>query len=131
MKLPHLDQIVFLERGEAGLLARALAVLVQDVTQAQRPVPYLEILTFTPLCQLGKKLLQHHRREQLTPARPRRFPKPKQLRIPYDQLVALHLHRFALHHCQLCEQENLQLQAILGKFQQRALNLSQWISWGA
>jgi len=43
-----------LERGEAGLLARAVAVLVQDVTQATRPVPYLEMLTFAPFCQLGK-----------------------------------------------------------------------------
>jgi hypothetical protein len=129
MRLPHLDQYVPLERGEAGLLARALALLVQDGTQAQRPVPYVEMLTFAPLCQLGKKLLQHHRREQLTPARPKRFPKPKQLRVPYDQLVALHLHRFALQHCSLCEQENLQLQAILGKFQQQSLNLRQWIGF--
>lgn len=127
MKLPHLDQIVFLERGEAGLLARAVALLVQDVLAAKRPVPYLEMLTFAPLCQLGKKLLQHHRREQLTPARPRRFPKPRALRMPYDQLVALHHNRFALHYCNLSEQENLLLQAILGKFQQQSLNLGQWI----
>lgn len=127
MKLSHLDQTVLLERGEAGLLARAVAVLVQDVTQAKRPVPYLEMLTFAPFCNLGKKLLQHHRREQLTPARPKRFPKPKALRVPYDQLVALHLHRFALNYCNLSEAENLQLQVVLGKFQQQSLNLSQWI----
>ena len=127
MRLPHLDQYVPLERGEAGLLARAVAVLVQNVTQATRPVPYLEMLTFTPFCNLGKKLLQHHRREQLTPARPKRFPKPKQLRVPYDQLVALHHNRFALNYCNLSEEENFQLQAILGKFQQKALNLGQWI----
>ena len=127
MKLPHLDQLVPLERGEAGLLARAVAVLVQDITNAKRPVPYLEMLTFTPFCNLGKKLLQHHRREQLTPVRPKRFPKPKQLRVTYDQLVALHLNRFALNYCNLSEEENFQLQAILGKFQQKSLNLSQWI----
>lgn len=127
MRLPHLDQVVLLERGEAGLLARAVAVLVQDVTQAKRPVPYLEMLTFAPFCHLGKKLLQQHRREQLTPARPRRFPKPKQLRVTYDQLVALHLHRFALNYCDFSPEENLQLQAILGKFQQQSLNLSRWI----
>ena len=131
MKLPHLDQIVLLERGEAGLLARAVAVLVQDVTQATRPVPYLEMLTFTPFCNLGKKLLQHHRREQLTPARPKRFPKPKQLRVTYDQLVALHHRSFALNYCNLSEEENLQLRTILGKFQQKALNLSQWIRFAS
>lgn len=127
MKLPHLDQIVLLERGEAGLLARAVAVLVQDVTQAKRPVPYLEMLTFAPFCNLGKKLLQYHRREQLTPARPKRFPKPQQLRVPYDQLVALHLRRFSLNYCNLSEEENLRLQAILGKFQQQSLNLGRWV----
>ena len=127
MKLPHLDQIVLLERGEAGLLARAVAVLVQDVTSAKRPVPYLEMLTFTPLCNLGKKLLQYHRREQLTPVRPKRFPKPKRLCVSYDQLAALHHNRFALNYCNLSEEENLQLWVILGKFQQQALNLSQWV----
>jgi len=59
--------------------------------------------------------------------RPKRFPKPKALRVTYDQLVALHLNRFALNYCKLSEQENLQLQAILGKFQQQSLNLTRWI----
>ncbi len=127
MKLPHLDQVVMLERGEAGLLARAVAVLVQDVTNAKRPVPHIEMLTFGPLAGLGKKLLQCHRREQLTPARPKRLPKPRSFRVSYDQLVALHQHRFALNYCNLSPEENLQLQAILGKFQQKSLNLSRWI----
>jgi hypothetical protein len=127
MRLPHFDQYVPLERGEASLLARALAPLVQHVTQAEHPVPYLDMLTFTPFCNLGKKLLQHHRREQLTPVRPKRFPKPKQLRVSYDQLAALHHHRFALGNCNLSEEENLQLRVILGKFQQKSLNLNQWI----
>jgi hypothetical protein len=125
MRLPHLDQYVPLERGEAGLLARALALLVQNVTTAQRPVPYVEMLTFAPFCNLGKELLKIHRREQLTPAKP--FPKPKQLRVPYDQLAALHHHHFALHCCNLSPEENLLLQGILGKFHQKSLNLSQRI----
>lgn len=124
MKLPHLDQVVLLERGEAGLLARAVAVLVQDVTQAKRPVPYLEMLTFAPFCNLSKKLLQFHRREQLTPARPKHFPKPRHLRVSYNQLAALHHHRFALQYCNLSGAETLWLQAILGKFHQQMLNLS-------
>jgi len=127
MRLPHLDQYVPLERGEAGLLARALALLVQDVTQATRPVPSLEMLTLAPFCNLGKELLKIHHREQLTPARPKRLLKPKQLRVPYDQLVALHHHRYALRYCTLSPEENLQLQVLLGKFQQKALNLGQWI----
>jgi len=78
---------------------------------------------------LGKKLLQHHRHEQLTPVRPKRFPKHEHeaLRMPYGQLVALHLPRFALHYYNLSEAENLQLQVVLGKFQQQPLNLTGWI----
>ena len=127
MKLPHLDQLVPLERGEAGLLARAVAVLVRDVTQAQRPVPLVEMLTFAPLATLTKKLLHRHQREQLTPGSSAKL---RPLRVSYDQLVALLLNHGALYHCDLSEEENLQLRGILGKFQQKSLNLSTWIKFG-
>lgn len=125
--LPRFDQLVPLERGEAGLLARAVAVLVRDVTHATRPVPLVEILTFAPLATLGRELLKIHRREQLAPARPKRPPKPRQLRVPCDQLAALlHCER-ALYCCGLSAEETLLLRGIVGKFQQKSLNLSQWI----
>ncbi|MGI4865427.1 MAG: hypothetical protein ACRYFZ_16005 [Janthinobacterium lividum] len=128
MRLPHLDQLVLLERGEAGLLAKALAVLVRDVTHAERPVPRLELLTFGPLVALGRQLLQIHQREQLTPVRPKCPARPRRLRVRYDQLVALLFHRLALFYCGLSEEENLQLRGVVGKFQQKALNLSQWVA---
>lgn len=133
MKLPHLDQLVPLERGEAGLLARAVSVLVRDVTHAERPVPLVDAITLTPLAALGKNLARLHELEQRPPrTRPGRCPRllqsrPRLLRVPYDQLAVLMLHRLALPHCDLSTQEKLQLQVVLGKFQQKSLNLQHWI----
>lgn len=131
MRLPYLDQRVPLARGEAGLLARAVAVLVRDVTHSSQPVPLVELLTVGPLAALTAALLRRHQREQLTPVVPGRPVKPQLLRVPYDQLAALLLHRLALPYCGLSEQENLLLTGIVGKFQQKALNLDQWASLAA
>ena len=43
------------------------------------------------------------------------------------KIAALRLHHAALFHCDLTEQENLRLVGIVGKFQQKALNLSPWV----
>ncbi|MGI4866143.1 MAG: hypothetical protein ACRYFZ_19620 [Janthinobacterium lividum] len=125
--LPHLDRLVPLERGEAGLLARALAVLVRDVTHAAQPVPLVELLACGPLADLTRQLLQRHQREQLTPTRPGRRPRPWQLRVRYDQLAALLHSRYALGYCGLSAEENLLLRGIVGRFQQKALNGPQWL----
>lgn len=129
MKLPHLDQIVLLERGEAGLLARAVAVLVRDVTRAKQPVSSAKMLAFAPLATLAKRLYQLHQREQLAPVRPGRRLKPQRLRVPYDQLLALLHHRWELSYCGLSAEETLLLPGIVGKFQQQSLNLSTWIKF--
>jgi hypothetical protein len=131
MKLPHLDQIVLLERGEAGLLARALHVLVQDVTAAKRPVPPGHLLTCAPLATLAQRLDQVHQREQLSPRRPGRRPKPRRLRVPYDQLLAVLHHRWALGYCGLSAEEQLLLPGLVGKFQQQALNLARWVRFAS
>lgn len=128
--LPHLDQRVPLARGEAGLLARALAVLIGDMTHAARPAPAVELLTLAPLATLGRALLKLHQREQLAAVKlSSRPPRPRLLRVACDQLAALLHCQGALYYCHLSPEENLQLQAILGKFQQKSLNLSQWISF--
>lgn len=129
MKLPHLDQLVLLQRGEAGVLAKAVGVLVGDVTRARRPVSAAKMLTFAPLATLGKKLYQLHQREQLTPPKRGRWPKPRTLRVSYDQLLALLDNRWALSYCGLSEEELLLLPGIVGKFQQKSLNLTQYISF--
>ena len=130
MKLPHLDQLVPLERGEAGVLARAVAVLVRDVTHAETPVSGLQLLTLAPLASLARRLHQLHQREQLRPLRPLRpgrRPRPHQLRVSGYQLVALLHCRAALAYCGLSEEDSLLLPGIVGKFQQKSLNLTAYL----
>ena len=136
MKLPHLDQLVPLERGEAGLLARAVQVLVDDVYKAERPVPALEVLLTLPLVPLLRNLVHRHQREQLRPPKPPKpgkrpkRPKPQNFRVRYDQLAALHVQRLALFHGgALSAEENLQLQGVVGKFHRASLNLDQRIKF--
>lgn len=123
MKLPHLDQLVLLERGEAGLLAKALAVLVRDVTQATRPVSMTTAIALPALATLATTLGRRHLREQLAPVRPGRRPKPRTFRISYDQLAVLLHYRVPMCYCGLNDTEQLQLRSVVGKFQQKALNL--------
>lgn len=129
MKLPLLDQVVLLERGEATLLARPVAVLVQDVTLATRPVIALELLSLTPLEALRKQLERIDKAEQVRPSKPGKHPAPRKLRVPYDQLVALLHHRHALYHCGLSEEERLRLHGVVGKFQQASLELARYIKF--
>jgi hypothetical protein len=128
MKLPHLDQLVLLERGEAGLLARPLAVLVRDATQGRRPITAMQALTLTPLATLARRLLRVHQQEQLRPPKPGRRPAPRQVRVSYDQLVALLQDRASLYYCGLSALENQQMQVVVGKFHQKSLNLTRWIA---
>lgn len=127
MKLPHLDQLVPLERGEAGVLAEALAVLVRDVTQTAKPVNAMEAITLPAVAALATKLARLHQRELNAPVRPGRRPRPRHFRVSYDQLAVLLHYRGVLHYCGLGEVELLQLQAALGRFQQQSLNLEHLI----
>jgi|GEM_PF-3462263 len=129
MNLPLLDQLVPLERGEAGLLARAVQVLVDDTTQPTTPVQPIELLLLAPLAQLATKLHRRHAAEQARPLRPGQRSKPWQYRASAYQLCALHLCRHAVQHCGLTPEENLALAGILGKFQQKSLNLTHWINF--
>ena len=131
MKLPHLDQLVPLERGEAGLLARSLAVLMSDAT-LRPPMSRWEALQLTPLASLGRRLLGRHEQEQRRPLRPsagRRPPAPRPFRVRYDELVVVHENRTALLYTNLSESEQLQLQVLLGKFHQKSLNLDHCIKF--
>lgn len=129
MKLPLLDRVVLLARGEAALLARPVAVLLQDVTLATRPVIALELLSLSPLDALRKQLDRVQKAEQARPPKPGKRPAPRRLRVPYDQLVALLHHRHALYHCGLSEEEHLQLHGVVGKFQQASLELARYIKF--
>jgi len=129
MNLPLLDQLVPLERGEAGLLARAVQVLLEDTTQSTTPVQPIELLLVAPLAKLATKLHRRHAAEQAKPLRPGQRSKPWQCRASGYQLCALHLTRHALQHCGLRSEENIALVGILGKFQQKSLNLTNWINF--
>jgi hypothetical protein len=129
MKLPHLDQLVPLDRGDAGVLAKALAVLVRDVTHATKPVSYMQAITLPALAALTKKLATVHHREQERPVVPNKRPKPRNFRVSYDQMAVLMHSRAPLHYCGLDDIEQLQLQVVLGKFHQKSLNLSTWIKF--
>jgi len=129
MKLPLLDQVVLLARGEAGLLARPVAVLVQDVTLATRPVVAIEMLSLTPLEALRRQLERVDKAEQRRPPKPGKRPAPRKLRVPYDQLVALLHHRHALYCCGLSDEEHLQLHGVVGKFQRASLELARYLKF--
>ncbi|RZL04782.1 MAG: hypothetical protein EOO62_20500 [Hymenobacter sp.] len=136
MKLPHLDQLIPLERGEAALLAQALAVLLEDV----HPIVYQErptglrltpglALQLTPLTKLGKRLVARHRQEQARPLKPGNRPPARPVRVHYDELVAVLQNRSALTYTNLAEVEKLQLQRVLGEFQRYSLSLECYINF--
>lgn len=129
MRLPHLDQLIPLERGEAGLLARALAVLVEDAL-LRPPMSSDDALLLTPLARLGKRLLARHQQEQLRPPKPGTKTKARTLRVAYDELTAVAKTRQSLYYTTLAEEEKLQLQRVLGEFQRISLNLQCYIRLG-
>lgn len=136
MKLPHLDQFIPFERGEAALLAHALAVLVHDSLQVvfrthdqgERLTP-ATALHLKPLASLGKRLLARHRQELRKPPKPGKRPAARTLRVPYDELIAVEENRAALYYTTLAETEKMQLQRVLGEFQRYSLNLDCYIQW--
>jgi len=136
MKLPHLDQFIPLERGEAGLLAQALAVLVEDALRVvlsehaprerERLTPE-QLLKLTPLASLGKRLVARHRQEQGRPLKPGKRPAARPVRVAYNELLAVLESRSSLYYTSLAEVEKIQLQRVLGEFQRYSLNLECYI----
>lgn len=134
MRLPYLDQLVSLERGEAALLARALAVLVAVLVEdaTRQPMPVIDALQLTPLASLGRRLVQRHKLEQHRPPGARGRPaRAWLLRVRYDELAAVHLNRGALLYTGLQQAEQLQLQVVLGRFHQKSLNLDRYIKFSS
>jgi hypothetical protein len=126
MKLPHLDQLIPLERGEAGLLSAALAVLVADAIE-RPPMAPSDALLLTPLGALGRRLVARRNQELQRPPRPGKKSVARPLRVHYDELAAVHQVRYALYYTGLAETEKLQLQRVLGEFQRHSLGLECYI----
>ena len=128
LRLPGLDQRVVLDRGEAGRLARAVAAYVLDL-KASYPMPAASVLTALPLVGLARQLDKLHRREQAAPPKPGKTPKPRTFRVSYDQLAALLLNHAGIDCWVGSPLEKLQVQTTIGKFQQKSLNLSQYLTF--
>ncbi|MBJ6109456.1 hypothetical protein JAO73_10555 [Hymenobacter sp. BT523] len=110
MRLPHLDQVVELHRGEA----RALAAAVLEAGQRHAaPPPAALVLAWAPLERLRRRLCRVALAEEthvgLPPRRPRRF------RLPHDELIALMLYVVPVA---------TTARVPLGKVQQKSLNLA-------
>lgn len=132
MKLPQLDQLIALERGEAGVLAQALAGLVEDAVRVVRGGPGLLLtpalaLQLTPLASLGRRLVARHNQEQARPLKRGQRPPARSVRVRYDELVAVLQSRPSLGYTNLAEVEKLQLQRVLGEFQRHSLSLECYI----
>lgn len=126
--LPGLDQVVLLDRGEAGRLAQAVAAHVLAV-KANYPISAASVLTCLPLVGLARQLSQLHRREQAAPPKPGKSAKPRTFRISYDKLAALLLNHTEIDCWVGSPLEKLQVQTTIGKFQQKSLNLSQYLTF--
>ncbi|HEX8659651.1 MAG TPA: hypothetical protein VF690_19065 [Hymenobacter sp.] len=129
MKLPHLDQLVPLERDDAGLLASALGVLVNDALLSPRPLPLFDAITLPALATMATKFAALHRREQANPPRPGKHPKPRQFRVSYDQMAVLMHYRQVFDYCGLGDYKQSRLRVVMGRFQQKSLNISDRIKF--
>jgi hypothetical protein len=87
------------------------------------------VLTALPLVGLARQLDKLHRREQAAPPKPGKTPKPRTFRVSYDQLAALLLNHAEIDCWVGSPLEKLQVQTTIGKFQQKSLNLSQYLTF--
>ena len=123
MKIPFLDQVVELERGEAHALQHVVGTVclaVIDVLQAERPAPMPAglLLAFPVLRRLVTRLGKVAQQEFFRVGRP--GPQPVRFRLSYEELVALMLH---------VQPRATSGFVVLGKVQQKSLNLEQYIKF--
>jgi hypothetical protein len=118
MRLPHLDQLIDLHRGEAAQLLGAIAAVAPV---RSRPVAAPLLLALPVLGRLGKRLQALDQRERRVvgppPRRPRRF------RLRHDEVIALMLYVFPA--------PGIVARVPLGRVQQVSLSLARWIDFAA
>lgn len=125
MKIPFLDQVVELERGEAHELQHVVGNVCLDVMatlQAERPSPMPAglLLAFPVLRRLVTRLGKVAQQEFYRIGPPGR--KPVKFRLSYEELVALLLH---------VQSKATSGLVVLGKVHQKSLNLEPWVHWPA
>jgi len=123
MKLPFLDQIVALERGEAHELQHVVGNVCLDIManlQAERPAPMPPalMLAFPVLRRLVTRLGRIAQQEFFHVGQPRR--KPHRFRLSYEETVALMLY---------VQPQATSAYVVLGKVHQVSLNLEQFIGF--
>ena len=115
--LAHLDQVIELERGEAGQLWEAVADCgrrhLLRVLDGRRPESAGIVVALPVLERVAQRLKRIDERERAHVGRPRR--RPVKFRLGVDELVGLMLYVFP-HACSG--------RVVLGKVQQKALNLA-------
>lgn len=118
MKLPHLDQIIELERGEAGQLWWAVAdcgrrnlmrLCTQPPSRVESPGV---VVALSVLERVAKRLKRIDERERQHVGKPSR--QPAKFRLKVDELVAIMLYVWP---------RSVSGHVPLGKVQQKSLNL--------
>jgi hypothetical protein len=128
--LPHLTQLVLLDRGQAGVIAYYLdaeqqGVLLLDPDAGQR-MSLAESLALVPVEALLKKLDKLVTRDQApAPCKPR----PHRLKVPYAEMVAVRLYyaRMLASAGAYPEHRDV-LASVLGRFHAPSLALERYIA---
>jgi hypothetical protein len=121
MKIPFLDQIVALERGEAHELQHVVGNVcleVMSTLQSDYPVPMPAglLLAFPVLRRLVTRLGKVAQQELFRVGRPRQ--PPVRFRLSYEEVVALMLH---------VQPRATSGFVVLGKVHQKSLNLEAFV----
>jgi hypothetical protein len=121
MKIPFLDQVVELERGEAHELQHVVGnvcLQVMQVLQSDYPAPMPAglLLAFPVLRRLVTRLGKVAQQELFRVGRPKQ--QPTRFRLSYEEVVALMLH---------VQPRATSGFVVLGKVYQKSLNLEQVI----
>ena len=123
MRLPFLDQIVELYRGDAHELQHAvgnvcLHVVATLQAECPAPLPAGLLLAFPVLRRLVTRLGRLAQQEFYHVGRPRR--RPHRLRLSYEEVVALRLYVLPVATA---------AREPLGKVHQASLNLERWVGF--
>jgi hypothetical protein len=118
MRLPELDQIIELERGEAGQLlwhltqlGKQVAFVLSDYGHGQvEPAVLIALPAMSRVVRRLKRIEESEQERKSKPAKPRRF------RLAFDELLAIHLYVPVTGD-----------DMVLGKVQQKCLNLDAYV----
>lgn len=129
MKLPHLSQLVLLDRHMAGVVHAYLqgeqrSLLRRDPAQGQR-LSTIEALALAPLERLLRRLGRLQERDQLPAPRKAR---PHKLRVDYAEMVSVrYFYPRMLASAAAQPANHLVLATALGRFHQPSLSLESHI----